>query len=94
MTLCLLFGHLANHHYTFARETLNDIVMTDSLPIFNECVTKTFEIPKWRFRWTLVRRSLCVLNDFVTSTANESFEIQAPAPANGGFVNKANRYVH
>ena len=24
------------------------------------------------------RRSLCVLNDFVTSTANESFEIQAP----------------
>ena len=32
------------------RETLNDIVMTGSLPIFNECVTKTFEIPKWRFR--------------------------------------------
>ena len=50
MTFCLRIGHLTNQHSKFARETLNDIVVTGSLTIFNECVTKTFEIPKWRFR--------------------------------------------
>ena len=61
----------------FARETLNDIVMTGSLAIFNKCVTKTFQIPKWRFRKTFVSRSLRALNDFVTSLTNESLQILA-----------------
>ena len=50
VSFCLRIGHLTNQHSMFARETLNDIVMPGSLATFSECVTKTFEIPKWRFR--------------------------------------------